>query len=88
MQGNVAGLHDGAHGHGKRLPALVALAHAQLGAFALQAVYALGFATTWANRTIWPDARFNKRQRGGFVVEMIGGKQGLSHGTNLRGIYA
>src|SRR5262249_29476366 len=79
VQRDVAGLHDGADGHGERLAADVALAHAGLGALALHPAHPRRFAAARAHRAVRPETRLDERQRGGFVVEMFGGKQGLRH---------
>jgi hypothetical protein len=63
----------------KGLAANVALAHADLGALGVQLANAGGLAASEADRAVRPQARFDEFQSGGFIVELVGGENGLRH---------
>jgi hypothetical protein len=79
----MAGFHDGAHGHGDRLPAHVAFALPEFGGLAVQSSDAGGLTAARANRTIRLKPRLDEVQSGNFIVEMVGGENGLGHGRLL-----
>ena len=79
MQLDMAALKNGAHLHGKRLAAGVALIQANAGRFAAHFAHALGALAVVANRAMRPQASLNIRIRSFFFMKMRGGKDGFCH---------
>jgi hypothetical protein len=81
-QWHMAGLENGAHADGERLPAGIALIQTGPGGFALEFPNTHGAFAVRANRTIGPQLCFDVSESGFFAMELFGGK-GRFHGGLL-----
>lgn len=80
VQRQMAGFEDRAHADGKRLLAAVALAEAGPRGLTVQPADSVAAATMRADRTRWPEMRFDVREGSGFALELRGIEYGISHG--------
>lgn len=82
MQGHMAGLEDGPHTDGERLPTGVALPKPRPIALPIQPTGPVHRAALWTNGAIRPEFRLDVGESGGFALELGGGYGGL-HGGYL-----
>lgn len=83
MQLKVGGLENGADAHGEGLAARIALVEAGAGGLTRELADPLSPFAVRADRPARPQMRFDKRESGVLIMEMIGGEDGLRHGLLL-----